>query len=329
MKKCKLEKQDHVLKAFWVGTTEPSTSDLSSAAFLCTNLDWLRLTSYGLMRFGSTILRRFFDCFKSRVVSSDPPYPIDHPTVMAAPAFPPVDFSRYVWRTSPEDPMYYIREAAGGEVIEDVWNRFNHGEQTLFIGVDTSIDSSPSSSKLLDACRNAWVALRFTIPTIAAHTEQDAVGNTLITYRVANDSAEASSWAERTVRLHETTDDLDEIRYKIGKIHIPDENGDQTFLYVVPRSNSSVSFLLHTAHTPFDGAGAKALFSRFFRLLSTELDNSLASSNKALAWGSEGAKLTPVASEILGPNEQREGEGYQKTLGNVMSDLGSAMPVRL
>ncbi|EIM79595.1 uncharacterized protein STEHIDRAFT_143167 [Stereum hirsutum FP-91666 SS1] len=245
---------------------------------------------------------------------------------MAAPAFPPVDFSRYVWRTSPEDPMYYIREAAGGEVIEDVWNRFNHGEQTLFIGVDTTIDSSPSSSKLLDACRNAWVALRFTIPTIAAHTEQDAVGNTLITYRVANDSAEASSWAERTVRLHETTDDLDEIRYKIGKIHIPDENGDQTFLYVVPRSNSSVSFLLHTAHTPFDGAGAKALFSRFFRLLSTELDNSLASSNKALAWGSEGAKLTPVASEILGPNEQREGEGYQKTLGNVMSDLGSAMP---
>jgi hypothetical protein len=37
----------------------------------------------------------------------------------------------------------------------------------------------------------AWVTLRFSIPTVAAHTDQDSQGSLLITYRIARSHEDA------------------------------------------------------------------------------------------------------------------------------------------
>lgn len=215
--------------------------------------------------------------------------------------------------------MVYVREAAGGEVIEDVWNQFNHGEQTLFLAVDTTFSAPLSKVDLLETCRNAWIALRFDLPIIAAHTDHDESGNTLITYRLVEEYAHAYSWATTTLLLYESDETLDETRYRVGQIPLPNSRGEQTFLYVIPRREASVSFLLHTSHVPFDGAGIKVIFSRFLRFLSKDMDGSIASHNKLLPWGTEGANLTPVALEVLVPDEAREGEEYRRTLERVLS----------
>ncbi|KAJ6620412.1 hypothetical protein B0H10DRAFT_1945973 [Mycena sp. CBHHK59/15] len=88
--------------------------------------------------------------------------------------------SVYDWSSSPEDPSYYKRQAWGAEIIEDVWNRYNHGEQKLFLGADVTATKPVQSASLLAYARDAWISLRFELPIIAAHTEQDADDITLI-----------------------------------------------------------------------------------------------------------------------------------------------------
>ncbi|TFK50405.1 hypothetical protein OE88DRAFT_1712963 [Heliocybe sulcata] len=244
---------------------------------------------------------------------------------MSAPTFAPMDFSRYVWRVSPDDSSKYLREAAGGEVIEDVWNRFNHGEQNLFLAADLELSVDTPVNDFIARAKAAWLAMRFSLPIVAANTEQDEAGNSLVTYKVPHDQQEALEWASRTVRLYEGTTDLDELRYRIGQNKIPEPNGDQTFLYFVTRSSTSYGLLMHTHHTPFDGAGTKIAITKYLQILAPYLSvPSLAS--KQFQWGKEVENLTPVASEILAPSEPREGEPYNQTLAGVMGDLAAAMP---
>lgn len=243
-------------------------------------------------------------------------------------SIPTIDNSRYVWRESPEDRAYYTRAGWGPEMVADVWNRYNHAEQNLFLGVYITLSTPTAVSEVLERARDAWVAVRFSTPTIAAHTEQDKADNTLLTYRVAAGAADAQAWARRTIRFHETHKDLDELRFEVGQRRIPEENGDQTFLYLISRSDTSYGVLMHTTHVPFDAGGTKIIMNRFLNKFAQYLaDPSLVATEK-FAWGTEAVNLTPAAGQILGPNEVADGSVYEATLTAILTDWVTAMPVR-
>jgi 15-O-acetyltransferase Tri3 len=243
-----------------------------------------------------------------------------------APAIPPFDYSRFQWRQSPDDTNLYLREAFGGEVIEDFFSRFNHGEQTLYLGLHVTLHNAISPGDFLSQAREAWKALRHQVPTVAAKIAYDAAGNTLLTYRQAASSQEITDWANRTARLSNEPQGLDQLRYELSKVQIPDENGTLTLLYILPgTSETSYSLLLHTSHVPFDGGGIKVLGNKLLALLAQYLADG--GKSPALHWGEEGKNLLPCVTEILGPDEDREGDKYTQTLTEVLGDIGAALPV--
>ncbi|GBE83323.1 hypothetical protein SCP_0503710 [Sparassis crispa] len=244
---------------------------------------------------------------------------------MTAP-FPPFDFGRYVWRASPDDASHWKREAGGGEYIDDVFHTKNHGEQFLFLALKATLSKPVPTTELVARARDAWSALRFSTPTVAAHTEHDAAGTSLITYRTAKDATEVHDWAARTVRLVEGTPDLDDLRFELGKLMIPEQSGDQTFLYIVARSDTSYDFLLRTSHVTFDGAGIKIVLTLVLTKLALYLSDPALVAKEKFEWGAEAKNLLPCISEILGPTEKREGETYTRCLSNMLGDLGGAMP---
>ncbi|KZT28675.1 hypothetical protein NEOLEDRAFT_1057767 [Neolentinus lepideus HHB14362 ss-1] len=240
---------------------------------------------------------------------------------MATPPFPPFDQSRYAWRISYDDPAKHIREAQGGEILEDVWNRFLYGEQKLFLAVDLQLSSPISTTNFLSRAKEAWIEIRFYVPTVGGSTEQAKDGTSLVTYRAIKDQAEATAWANHTVRLFEGSTDMDAARVEIGKLTIPEPTGEQTFIYIVPRSETSYGVILFTHHTPFDGAGTKIVMNRYIRSLAQHIDNPFLAQSQQFHWGEEVKNLLPAVPQILGPAEATEGDDYQKTLGAVMGSL--------
>ncbi|KAJ7748629.1 hypothetical protein B0H16DRAFT_1319703, partial [Mycena metata] len=231
------------------------------------------------------------------------------------------------WAPSADDPTYYTRRGWAFETIEDVFNRQKHGEHTMFLGANISAARPIVSKSLLKHARNAWVSLRYTLPTLAAHTEQDSDGNTLLTYRTASSAADAQAWAERTPLLHEEeVKTLDDLRYELGEKLLPDANGDQTFLHLVVHSDTSFGVLLHTSHVPFDGTADKIITTRFLKT-ACSLARCWFSRRSEPEMGRRTANLTPAAGRVLGPNEVVEGAGYGETLNSVMMGFATVMMV--
>jgi 15-O-acetyltransferase Tri3 len=246
---------------------------------------------------------------------------------MTESADPPYDYPRFQWRKSPDDANLYLREAAGGEAFEEFMCRVNHGSEILFIGLEVTLHKAISLEQFISQARDAWAALRFEIPTLATNIVFDAAaGTTLLTYRQAASNQEAASWAKRTVSLSTGPQDLDQLRYDLGTKRMPDENGDPTLLYILAgTSETSYSLLIHCSHTILDGAGLKILTNKFLALLTEHLTD--AGKRPLLKWGTEGENLLPCVSEVLGPDEVKEGDGYAQTLAGLMGDLVTAMPV--
>lgn len=244
-----------------------------------------------------------------------------------APAFPPFDYTRFQWCRAPDDPHLLRREAFGGEAIEDFFHRFNHGEQTLFLGLRLTLHAPVTPSDLVARAREAWTRLRHEVPLVATKLTYNAAGNTLITYREAAAALDVTDWACRTVRLSQVAD-LDELRFALSTVTIPDEDGNLTLLYVLPGgSETSCSLLIQTSHVPFDGGGIKVLGNKLLALLAAGLADG-AGAPPPLQWGDEGKNLLPCVTEILAPDEEREGERYTHTLMEVLGDIGAALPVR-
>lgn len=267
---------------------------------------------------------------------------------MSLPDYIPVDFSRYVWRarTSPSfstdvdtnaspGPAYYTREARGGELFEDVCNRFANGDQTLFLGLQLRLASPLPTSVFMQHVKDAWAALRWAVPNLAVRTEHEE-GRTLLAYRASADAEEVRKWAERTVRLRELEKEgkekaLDELRWELGTHFIPEASGDQVFLYIVPYSETEFGLLLHTSHSVMDGAGTKVLLTLFLRELAGQLHFTPTCAKKKLeefAWGKEGENLVKCATEVAGDLEPLDGPAYESTLKTVLGDMGSYLPVR-
>jgi hypothetical protein len=242
----------------------------------------------------------------------------------------PHTFEKYRWCTSDNDPAVSTRYAAGCERFEDFLNRYVHGQQNLFLGVSTTLAHPAQTADVLRAARQAWCALRASIPVIASSTTQDADDETLITYRTASVLAFVEAWAERTVTIWEGSDNLDAARTEIGKSVIPDENGEQTFIYIVPRSLTEYGFLLFTHHTPFDSAGARIVMSRFLALLSRYLwDSALATRElKDIDWGADTARLLPAYPQAIAETESINGAQYEQALADMTHGIRSNLPVR-
>jgi len=266
------------------------------------------------------------------------------------------DFSRYAWRTDSSVHGRYMREAGGGEVIEDIWNLTKHGEQNLFIGIYASLSQGVSltPAKLLEHVKSAWKSLRWEVPVMAATTSHtwhaDKVPTTFIVYDAAQSTSDVDKWLQETVELQQEyqTKTLDELRYDIGQGPIPVNDFDrQTFLYVVPYSPTKFGLLLRTAHTTFDGSGVKILMTKLVTHLQKYISDPgyAAAQANLMKWGTEGEHLLPIVTEVLRkhesavvddngvaisqelPAEPREGKEYFGTLGDVMAGLVTGMPV--
>jgi len=236
-------------------------------------------------------------------------------------AFPPMDFKRFEWRSSPKDQQILVREAMGGELIEDFWNRFNHGEQTLFIGVEFKNLAPVSSDVLVEKARAAWAHLRFLIPTVASGLDYDEQGRVLMTYKIAKSQAVVDAWIARTFRVQKDVTSLDDLRYVEGQAPLPDSNGDITFMHFVPDlKQDTFGVLFHTHHTPFDGAGIKIVMSKFVKLLAANLTGT---SDVKPSWGEEVKNLEPAASSILADDQITDGPVYQETLGTILTSLAT------
>lgn len=83
-------------------------------------------------------------------------------------------FAAYSWKLESTSGQYK-RLLGGGELIEDVWNFHNHGEQNLFIGLYLTSSAVLSSSALIDAARKAWISTRYDIPAIASQILHETI----------------------------------------------------------------------------------------------------------------------------------------------------------
>ncbi|KZT60758.1 hypothetical protein CALCODRAFT_515143 [Calocera cornea HHB12733] len=246
---------------------------------------------------------------------------------MATSDFHPHDFTRYQWHLSPTDPKTYQRETSGIEVLMDFGTRFNHGQFTLFLGLELDFKTSISATEFEHLAREAWIALRFQVPMIAARTPVNADNRAIFTYRSPDSFAEVEDWATRTVRVGRDCDSVDTLRHEVGNQYTPDPDGDQVFLYVASNNGRPSGLLLQSSHMIFDGMGSKALMHIYLRHMLTPL---LSGESKAdiatLTWGNEVETLLPCVSEVLAHNEPRVGSEYDKTLQEVLKGFASYMP---
>lgn len=241
----------------------------------------------------------------------------------------------------------FKRLLGGGELIEDVWNFYKHGEQNLFIGVYVNSTKSLDAATLLNAARKAWISTRWDIPSIATQIlheprEGSPMPSTSLVYTPAKSLDEVRVWADETVVLKEGAHNLDDLRAEVGAGTLPTKDlMDQTYLYVAPVSATTFGLLLRTTHVPFDGTGLKVLATAVLEHLSKYVSSSKyeASEHARLKWGSEGDNLLPVANDLTRGHEPaevdaagntikpelaaevREGPQYDACLNEIMTNL--------
>ncbi|EJU06612.1 hypothetical protein DACRYDRAFT_113276 [Dacryopinax primogenitus] len=242
---------------------------------------------------------------------------------MNSPACPPLDTTRFQWRRTNTDPSIFQREVFGVEALADYRNRYLYGDGTLFLGVTLDFHCPVSLSGLARLAREAWMLLRFEVPTISAFqtTNRDT---TLLNYTVPMTFGDARRWAERTVRTASNVD-VEELRYQLGSSPLPDSNGDMTFLYVVGQHSQASGLLLHASHVLFDPQGLLILMRRYLRKLAPMIAGDLVPNLSLLEWGKEVPNLLPCVASILVPREAAEGPAYSASVQRVLSDFRAGM----
>lgn len=254
------------------------------------------------------------------------------------------DLDKYLWKSLP-DGQGRIRPLAGGEYSQDTFHRLRKGDQTLFLAVYVDLASPIPESALAKASRDAWLWLRYHIPTIAASLSIDDQGVSNIIYRTAS-PATADQWADRTFIPHKRDGvDLDQLRREVGQGKIPSSAGDQTWLHLVSDNTdaskgvSRFGLLLHTHHAPFDGSGTKVLLNRYLTHLATLLGTWNEGGEESLEWGKEVDNLPPAVFNVLGPaeptpipknssDEPSFALPYYASLGGFLQELGDSLQVR-
>ncbi|KDR74010.1 hypothetical protein GALMADRAFT_1335924 [Galerina marginata CBS 339.88] len=248
-----------------------------------------------------------------------------------------VDFNRFVWRQDPSVPGRHLREAGGAEVIEDIWNLTKQGEQNLFLGIYATLSTPLDADKLFVLVRSAWRSLRWDIPIIAASTAhiwhgEGKVPTTLITYDEAKSEEDVDGWVSETTEIFPAygaeKKTLDDLRYDIGQGPIPANDYDrQTFLYLIPYSETKFGLLLRTSHVPVDGSGVKIMMTKLLGHLASYIVDQAGyteSENARMKWGTgkEATSLLPMITEILRQDEPE----VRDEQGKLISEATKAEP---
>lgn len=219
-------------------------------------------------------------------------------------------------------------------------NRHLKGDQTLFFGVTIDLHDPVGVTKLGSSAQECWCWLRFQVPTIASSILNESDHKLpMLVYKTASPQ-EISRWAQRTLIIHSPSHiDLDQLRVNEGQKKVPSSDGDHTWMHLVPGeiANGAVSkfcLLLHTHHSPFDGAGIKIVVNRYLTQLAKVLSDSYGAS-EFIEWGNELENLPPAAYNILNfneplpispdsPEEPSFDHDYYKSFGRVLPAFGAA-----
>ncbi|KAF9262402.1 hypothetical protein L218DRAFT_945258 [Marasmius fiardii PR-910] len=251
-----------------------------------------------------------------------------------------INFSQYEWKEIPakDGAVGRGRPCSGGEVSQDQWNRLFKGDQTLFFGTYVELSTPVTQSQLVQASRDAWISLRYNIPTVAASIYHEE-NRPFIAYYTAT-SAEIDKWANRTLTVTtQDTLDLDALRRELGQEKVPSSTGDHTWMHLAVESGSSTGpnakagFLFHTHHGPFDGTALKVITNAYLKGLVKAVSGE--DVKASLQWGKEFDNLPPSAFTVLDPSEplpiapgSSEEPSFQHpfygSLGMVLQTIGEA-----
>ncbi|KAF7334312.1 hypothetical protein MSAN_02393000 [Mycena sanguinolenta] len=222
------------------------------------------------------------------------------------------DFEKFTWKalTATDGSQYFARLLAGAELVQDLYNRFEKGNETLFFGVFLDLaHPHPESASIVGAARAAWLSLRYQIPIIATVIEVGKDDVPMLKYRVPNVN-QVEEWADRTMRAHHRPAlDLGRLREELGGQKIPSPEGDQTWMHLVLGAADStipvsrIGFIFHTHHAMTDGNGCKIIVNRYLAQFAAQLTATKRVVASDLAWGSEVENLTPAIFNVLGSSE--------------------------
>ena len=225
-------------------------------------------------------------------------------------SLPIPDYTKFEWKSRPDDPCCFVRFATGSESLLDFWRRHGINDKTLYLGVYFKFACAVREDSFLDAAKQAWGLLRFQIPTLAARLEVDDQDNTLIVYRCAESSEDVQNWVSRTLRVtRQSSIDLAQLRWEVGTNKIPTEDGDNILLHLVPgpRSDdgliSTFGILIQINHALGDVAAMKLWTNKYLTHLCGMLSVSNYAERQNISWGTEGKNLTPAVTQIFNSNE--------------------------
>ncbi|KAF5388790.1 hypothetical protein D9757_005575 [Collybiopsis confluens] len=221
-----------------------------------------------------------------------------------------IDFDKYTWKSLPSANGFEGRGRllAGGELVQDVLNRYNKGFQTLFFAFYADLTAEHAAAEVIEAGRDAWVKLRYLVPTIAALVTIDDDDSPLLRY-YSTSADGISAWANQTFTVHQTDVpeiDLDVLRRDLGQLKVPSQHDQETWMHLVMAKTGMISklgFLFHTHHSPFDGSAVKILANLYLKEFAKALGGVKVADN--LKWGDEISHLLPAAFNIILPTEPR------------------------
>jgi hypothetical protein len=229
------------------------------------------------------------------------------------------DWSQYKWRRSAANPAVFERHTAGAERYVDFQNTDADGQYTIALAVEATLARPLDAPSFLRVLRQAWMALRFAVPTIAVNVVQSTDGGSLLRYQIAQDEANMQAWAERTVcslAMQPIQGAVDQVL----ECRLPDERGAPTRLYHVPRSGTEHIVILHVHHAIMDGIASKETMTRFMALVARYVHNValVASDLAALSWGSETENLSPAWPHALATTEATAGPELTESLNRAL-----------
>ncbi|KAJ3793873.1 hypothetical protein GGU11DRAFT_690908 [Lentinula aff. detonsa] len=213
------------------------------------------------------------------------------------------DLNKYAWNIlPPKNGMEgRVRLLAGGEIVQDVLNRYFKGFQTLFFAINADLSSPTSTENVIRAARDAWIRLRYLVPTIASLVVVDGNDTPSLQYYSPSESG-VQEWADETFVVHREPHpiDLRALRRKLGIIKVPSELGHQTWMHLSFHDTdtvSSIGFMLHTHHSPFDGSAVKILTNVYLKEFAKALGGEKVA--EGLNWGAEVDNLLPAAFNVM------------------------------
>lgn len=209
------------------------------------------------------------------------------------------------WTKSEGVAESYSRTLTTPEKILALLNEYAQGQSCPYLGVTVSIDHASSSSfsvgDLKSRLDQAFIATRWTYPTVAAQVKDCKK----VVYNV-HDADGMAAWAKRTVQYAELAGGWPAKHENISReTPLPTRDGDCALLYLVLSPQQAIQsqitqfdLLLHFHHTLSDGAGLRSIMNTIL----TNLANPVPQSR--FSWGEEARRLEPAALDAAAISDE-------------------------